>query len=65
MGQDASAHFSKILTTYLPEIAEMDVDLPLDACGLGRLLQEATIVYKGELTPRYAYLKEALSLAGV
>lgn len=58
---DASGHFSRILLKFMPEIVEMDLNQPLEACGLSPELQRATIVYKGELTPAYAYLKKFLS----
>lgn len=62
---DASTHFSKILKQYLPEVAMMDLSRPLESCGLGRLLQDATIVYRGKLTDRYAYLQDHLHLVGL
>ena len=60
LSQDASEHFSKILAPYLPEIMSADLDRPLEETGLSPELMNATIVYKGELTPRYAYLKHYL-----
>lgn len=57
---DASQHFSRLLTGYLPEIAAMDLSQDFENCGLGRLLSDATIVYNGKLTPKYAYLQEFL-----
>lgn len=61
---DASAHFSRILTQYLPEIVNADLTQPIASCGMGRLLQDATIVYNGKLTERYAYLNDFLEKAG-
>ena len=57
---DASNHFSKVLSRFIPEIVAMDLSRDLAGCGLSRELQKATIVYRGELTPGYAYLEDHL-----
>lgn len=57
---DASCHFSARLTDYLPAIMAMDLSQPFDHCGLPPALKRATIVYNGELTPNYQYLKQFL-----
>jgi len=62
---DATNHFSAILIEKMSELTEIDLDKPLESSGLRRELREATIVYKGELTERYAYLAEMLARAGV
>ncbi len=46
------------LTTYLPQIAALNMDAPFDRCGADEVLSRAFITWKGELTPRYAYLAE-------
>jgi alpha-aminoadipic semialdehyde synthase len=63
LSQDASEHFSRILVAYLPELVNMDRTKSFESCGLGRLLADATIVYNGELTPNYDYLKSFLAKA--
>jgi saccharopine dehydrogenase (NAD+, L-lysine forming) len=60
LSKDASEHFSKILKDYLPNIMAMDLSQPFEQCGLIEELAGATIVYKGELTPKYQYLNPFL-----
>ncbi len=57
---DASNDFSAALKTYAPQIMAMDLSKSFDECGLPDDLKEAVITYKGELTPKYQYLKEFL-----
>lgn len=57
---DASNDFSKALKTYAPQIMAMDLSKSFDECGLPDDLKDAVITYKGELTPKYQYLKEFL-----
>ncbi len=64
LSKDASEHFSRILEMYLPEIAHMDLDQPLEDCGLTPELRDAVIVYRGELTAPYRYLQDCLVAAG-
>ncbi len=60
---DASGHFSRKLVDYAPEIMKIDLEQPLEYCGLGDELRSAVIVYKGELTPDYEYLNDKLRQA--
>lgn len=60
LSDDASRHFSARLVEYLPAIMEMDLSKSFEDCGLPTHLKRATIVYKGELTPNYQYLKQYL-----
>ncbi|MBI2380926.1 MAG: alanine dehydrogenase [Gammaproteobacteria bacterium] len=60
LSDDASRHFSARLAEYLPAIMDMDLSKPFEECGLPTHLKRATIVYKGELTPNYQYLKQYL-----
>lgn len=60
LARDASAHFSENLSRHMDELMTMDLSKDLDSCGLDRELKDATIVYKGELTPRFQYLKDYL-----
>jgi saccharopine dehydrogenase (NAD+, L-lysine-forming) len=58
---DASAHFSSNLRPLLPGIvgADFGAASPEEA-GLPDEIQRAVILWKGELTPDYAYMKEYL-----
>ncbi len=58
--REASTDFSRILLPFLPALAQFDVGMPLDACGLPPEMQRAVIAYRGELTPDYEYLVEFL-----
>lgn len=54
---DATNDFSKILEVLIPVIAGMDRSKPLATSGMTPLLQDATIVYKGELAPNFETLQ--------
>ena len=58
---DASAQFSKDMEYLLPSIGSADYDSTLEQSGLPEELKKATIVWKGEFTPGYAYMEEYLS----
>lgn len=60
LSYDASNDFSRILESLVPMIAGISLDKPLQESGMSPLLQDATIVYRGELTPNYQYLAEYL-----
>lgn len=53
---DASTYFGESLRPFMPSLATADFGRSLEQSGLRRELQRATIVYRGELTPTYAYL---------
>lgn len=57
---DASNDFSEALKIYAPQIMAMDLSKSFDECGLPDDLKAAVITYKGELTPKYQYLKAFL-----
>ena len=57
---DASVHFSRSLTPFVPGLARADYAQPFEECGLPGELSRATILYQGELTPSFAYLSEFL-----
>ncbi|MCP5114308.1 MAG: hypothetical protein GY953_26050, partial [bacterium] len=57
---DASRHFSRSLRPFVPCLARADFSKPLDESGLPDELRRATIVYRGELTADYRYLREFL-----
>jgi len=57
---DASEHFSAKLEGYTPLLMKMDLNQSFDELELPSELKKAVIVYKGELTEKFAYLKEFL-----
>ncbi|MEA3356425.1 MAG: bifunctional lysine ketoglutarate reductase /saccharopine dehydrogenase family protein [Candidatus Bipolaricaulota bacterium] len=56
--RESSAFFSEILRDFIPGIATADFSSDLDGCSLPPEIKRAVIVYNGELTPDYRYLKE-------
>lgn len=59
---DASVSFSAILKNYMKNLMTVDLAQPFEKCGLIKELAGATIVYKGELTPKFRYLQKYLDL---
>ncbi|MBN2424506.1 MAG: hypothetical protein JXR46_10670 [Calditrichaceae bacterium] len=58
--KDSSIFFSKQLFPYIPGIVRADFSKSLDKSCLPEDIKRAVIVYKGELTPPFQYLKEYL-----
>ena len=58
--RESSQHFSSVLREMVPALAAADWRADLEDLGLPSHLQRAVIVHRGELTPRYAYLREHL-----
>ncbi|MCG8405324.1 MAG: bifunctional lysine ketoglutarate reductase /saccharopine dehydrogenase family protein [Phycisphaerales bacterium] len=58
---DASRQFSLSLSPFLPGLAGADFTADLLNSGLPPELQRATIVYDGELTERFSYLRQHIS----
>ncbi len=65
LSEEASDHFSGILSELLPGLIRADMSGSLEAAGLPPELERAVIVWKGELAPRYRYLAEHLTKAGL
>jgi alpha-aminoadipic semialdehyde synthase len=61
--RESSIDFSRVLKPFLPHLAEADLSKPFAALALPPELKRAVIVYRGELTPDYAYLKAFLAAA--
>ncbi len=60
---DASAQFSAELEPWILALASADLQArTVDQSGLPDPLQRATILWKGELTPAYAYMKDFLQV---
>jgi len=57
---ESSTYFSGKLKEHVPALAAARFDKPFAECGLPDVLQRAVIVYRGELTPGYAYLGKFL-----
>ena len=58
--RDASESFANALEPYAREIAAADYSASLEDSGLPEPIQRSCIVWRGELTPDYAYLQEHL-----
>jgi len=61
--RESSIDFSRVLKPFLPHLAEADLSKPFAELALPPELKRAVIVYRGELTPDYAYLNSFLSPA--
>jgi alanine dehydrogenase len=57
---ESSTYFSGKLKDYMPAVAAARFDRPFAECGLPDVLRRAVIVYRGELTPDFAYLAKHL-----
>ena len=58
--RESSTSFSSTLLNFVPALANADFTLPFDRLDLPRELKDATIVYQGQLTKNYEYLKRYL-----
>lgn len=61
--RESSVDFSRVLKPLLPQLAAADLSKPFAELALPPELMRAVIVYKGELTPEYAYLNSFLAPA--
>ena len=59
--RDSSRSFSESLRPFINKIMDADYSLSFDEVDLPNEIKKAVIVYKGELTTDYKYLKEFLS----
>jgi alpha-aminoadipic semialdehyde synthase len=59
---DSSIFFSRQLKQFIPNLIAADFNKPLTESGLLPALQRAVIVYRGELTKPFQYLKKFLKL---
>lgn len=55
---ESSTYFSGKLKEYIPSLGAARFDRPFAESGLPDVLRRAVILYRGELTPAYAYLAE-------
>jgi alanine dehydrogenase len=57
---ESSTYFSAKLKEHVPAVAAARFDRPFAECGLPDVLRRAVIVYRGKLTPDYAYLSRSI-----
>jgi len=58
--RDASIAFSEALWRFVPQIIAADFSAPFESCQLPEEIKKAVIVYRGQLTPKYEYLRRYL-----
>jgi len=58
---ESSAYFSGRLKDHIPALAAARFDRPFAECGLPDVLKKAVILYRGGLTPDFAYLAEFIA----
>jgi alpha-aminoadipic semialdehyde synthase len=56
--RDASQFFSEVLWRYVTPIAKADFDQPFDKLKLPNPVKKAMILYHGEFTPDYGYMRK-------
>ena len=57
---ESSTYFSGKLKEHVPAVAAAHFDRPFSECGLPDVLRRAVILYRGQLTPDYAYLSPSI-----
>jgi Alanine dehydrogenase/PNT, N-terminal domain/Alanine dehydrogenase/PNT, C-terminal domain len=57
---ESSTYFSSILSKLIPDLVNADYGRDFAALNLPPSLKKAVVVYKGELTPDYQYLRQYL-----
>jgi alpha-aminoadipic semialdehyde synthase len=60
LARDASEAFSHVLATFVPALVAADFTVPFEQLDLPDELKRAVILYHGELTPDYDYLRRYL-----
>ncbi len=58
--RESSLAFSNALINYLPALAKADLNVSFQELDIPAPFKKAMILYKGELTPDYQYLKDHL-----
>ena len=58
---ESSHDFGKTLLPFIPELAKIDLSLPVEELQLPWQFKNAIITHKGKLTAQYGYLKSHLS----
>jgi alanine dehydrogenase len=57
LARESSAYFSNVLAPYVGPIARADYERELERSGLPAELRRAAILYHGELTPPYEFMR--------
>jgi saccharopine dehydrogenase (NAD+, L-lysine-forming) len=58
---ESSVFFSQTLMPFIPGLVGADFEADFSRCGLPEELKRATVLFRGEFTPDYAYMPEFLS----
>jgi alanine dehydrogenase len=58
---ESSVFFSQTLMPFIPGLVGADFGADFSRCGLPTELKRATILFRGEFTPDYAYMHEFIS----
>jgi alpha-aminoadipic semialdehyde synthase len=58
---ESSVFFSQTLMPFIPGLVRADYNEKFDRCGLPPELKKATILFRGEFTPGYEYMREFIS----
>ena len=61
---EASAFFSSVLHRYIPALAEMKLDAPFSECHLPPELKRSIILWRGEFTPPFTYMRDFVAKGG-
>jgi len=56
--RESSLSFSAALKRFVPALAHADYDAELSGCGLPPEILQAVILFRGEFTPAYEYMRE-------
>lgn len=56
--KESSEYFGDKLKEFIPKLAEADMNLPFEELPLPKPIKDAVILYKGELTKNYDYMRE-------
>jgi len=62
--RESSTSFSETLKRFIPAIVKADYSVPFEELDLPPEVKNAVIVYQGQLTPNYQYLKQYLEGKG-
>ncbi len=62
---DSSVTFSDALEPFIPDLAAVDFEASFEDAALPAPIRRAVILWRGELTPDFAYLREELARHGV
>ena len=58
--RDASVDFSRVLSAFIPAIAQADFSAPFEQLALPPEIRRAVIAHRGELTPDYRYIEQLM-----